>query len=76
MGDADEGLGTLADGFAIEVGDAVFGDDVADVVAGGDDAGALFEHGDDAADAVVLGGAGEGDDGHAALGAGSAVNEI
>ncbi len=45
-GDSDEGLHPLADRFAVEVGDAVLGDDVARVVARGDDACApLVQHG-------------------------------
>jgi hypothetical protein len=76
VGDVDELLGALADGAAVEGGDAVFGDDVVDVVAGGDDAGAFVEHGDDAADGVVFGGGEEGDDGQAVFGAGGAADEV
>lgn len=48
VGDFEKSLGALLDGFAVELGDAVLGGDVVDVGAGGDDAGAGFEGGDDA----------------------------
>ena len=43
VGDGDEGAGTFGEAFAAEGGDAVFGNDVLDKVAGGDDAGAFSE---------------------------------
>ena len=45
----------LADVLAPQVGDAVLGDDVVDVAAAGDHAGALLEARPDAADGAVLG---------------------
>lgn len=43
VGDGDEGTGTLGEAFAAEGGDAVFGHDVLDEVAGSHDAGAFSE---------------------------------
>ena len=70
VGDVDELDGALADGLGVQVGHAVFGHHVAHVVAGGNYAGAVVEQGDDAADGLAVferGGAGQGDDRHAAL---------
>ena len=50
MSDIDEVEDPFADGFAVEVSDAVFGDDVMDVAAGGDDACAFGQVRDDSAD--------------------------
>ena len=50
MSDIDEVEDPFADGFAVEIGDAVFGNDVMDVAAGGDDACAFGEVRDDSAD--------------------------
>lgn len=49
MGKLDESLLPLADGHAKEVDGTILGGDPMDVRAGGDDAGALLEEGDDAA---------------------------
>ena len=76
MGDGDECEGAFADGLAVQVGHAVFGDDVVDVGAVGDDAGALGEGGDDARDGVAFGGGGHGDDGLAAAAASGAAHEV
>lgn len=51
MGDVDQQLGALFQIFSKEVYLAVFRDDPVDVAAGGHDAGAFFEEGDDAGDA-------------------------
>ena len=48
MGDFEEGLGAFFDGFAVELGDSVFGGDVVNVGAGGDYSCAWLEGGDDA----------------------------
>src|SRR3954462_15036388 len=56
-----EGFGAPASSLAVEVGDAVLGDDVMDIVAGGGDAGAVVEHRDDAREGAALGRGGEGD---------------
>ncbi len=57
-GDVDERLHPLADRLAVQIGHAVLGDDVVDVVAGRDHARALLQHRHDAADGAVLGRAG------------------
>ena len=50
MSDIDEVEDPFADGFAVEICDAVFGNDVMDVAAGGNDACAFGEVRDDSAD--------------------------
>ena len=76
MGDVDEVEDPFADALAVQVGDAVFGDDVMDVAAGGDDACAFGEVRDDSADLACAGGGGHSDDGLAAPAAGGAADEI
>ena len=48
MSDLDQSLGPFADGFAVQIGDAIFGDDIADQAARSHDARAGTEHGHDA----------------------------
>ena len=50
VGDVDQGAGALAQVLAVEIGDAVLGDDIVDVGARGDDAGAQAQIGRDPAD--------------------------
>src|SRR5208282_5060953 len=76
MRDFNQGLGALADRLAVQVGDAVFGDDVANEAARCDDASAGGKRGHDARDRVVFGGGGKGDDGLAAVGARSSAQEV
>src|SRR5687767_12101379 len=73
--DGDERARALAQVLAVEVGDAVLGDDVVDVRARGDDARALLEVGDDAR-LAARGRRGERDDGLAALGERRAADEV
>ena len=75
MSDADDGLGSLLEGLAVEVHRTVLGYEPVDVVAGGHDTGAGGEDGSDLADALV-GHRGHGDDGLAALGHGGSVDEV
>ena len=50
MRNPDELLGALTDGLGVQIGNAVFGDHITDVVAAGNHAGAMFEHGGNARD--------------------------
>ena len=63
VGDRDQGDRPLLHALAVQVGDAVLGDDVVNVAAGGDDARPGAQLRDDARDLAVLGGRGHGDDG-------------
>src|SRR5579859_3855724 len=76
IGDADERFGAFPQGFAVEIRDAVLGDDVMNISARGDDAGAGFEHGNDARDFAGKRGGGEGNDGNSAAGARRAADEV
>ena len=49
VGHIDQGLRPLTNGFAIQVGNAVFGDHKADMVTAGNHASTLLEHGCDLA---------------------------
>ena len=75
VGDGDEGTGTLGEAFAAEGGDAVFGHDVLDKVAGGDNAGAFSEDRIDLRAAFFRHGR-DGDEGLAAFGEGTAIHEV
>ena len=66
--DADEVFGAVLEGAAFEAGDAVFGDDVVDVVARGADGGAFGEEGFDARDGASGCSAGHSNDGFALAG--------
>lgn len=48
VGNADEVFGAVFEGAALETGDAIFGDDIVDIVAGGADGGTGREEGFDA----------------------------
>src|SRR3990172_5648056 len=74
--DTDQQPRAPPDGLAVEVGDPVLGDHVADVVAGRGHARALLQHGYEARRLAAQGGAGEGDDRHAARRARGAVDEV
>jgi hypothetical protein len=70
MRDVDERQGTLANGLAVEVGNAMFRNNVANVVARSHNACAVLQHPGNAAKAfsAASGGvAGQGDNGHAAF---------
>ena len=62
VGDADEVFGAVFEGTSLEAGDAVFGDDVVDIVAGGADGSARREEGFDARDGAARCCGGHGDD--------------
>lgn len=53
VGDGDQCAGALGERASVEFGDTIFGDDVVNVVAAGDDACAEVERGNDARDGVV-----------------------
>ena len=76
MGDLNEGHRTLANGFSVQESGAILCHYVVHVAAAGDDAGALFEVGDNARERLVVGGGRESDDRFAALGARRAAGEI
>src|ERR1035437_307263 len=76
VGYLDERFDTLAQGLAVQVGDAVLGDDVVDVAARGDHAGAGLELRNDARDRTVPGGGRQGDNRQPTLGAGGAAQKI
>ena len=72
MGDADQRLGALADGLAVQFRHAEFSDDEAHVIARGDNARAVFEQRCDLAKAISVSradGARQGNDRDAVLGA-------
>src|SRR5271157_4718884 len=56
IGYLDERFDALAEGLAVQIGDAVLGDDVVDVAARGDHAGAGLELRNDARDGTLPGG--------------------
>ena len=78
IGHVDQRPGPLPDGLPVEVGDPVLGDNIVDVAARRDHPGARLEHGHDLAHWLTAdgGGAGEGDDGLAALGTAGAVDKV
>src|SRR5215207_4125491 len=79
VGNVDQLPGTLADGFAIQVSHAIFGDNVADVVTTGHHARAKLEHASDASDGRAVfecGDAWKRDDGHTTLRTRSTIDEI
>ena len=67
VSDFNEGFRPLAEGFAPKLGDAVLGDDVVDIIAGGGHRRAGVQEGDDLGDLALAGGGGHGHDGPAAL---------
>ena len=79
MRNTNERLDPLANGLAVQVGHAVFGDDKMDVITAGDDARALFEHRDNLAGGCTIFhdiGAGHGNYLDTALLTGSAIDKI
>ena len=76
MRDADEVFGAMLESAALEAGDAVLGDEVVDVVAGGGDGGTRGKEGLDAGDGALGGGGGHGDDALAFAGHGGAADEV
>ena len=54
MCDGDEGFGTLAEVFAVQGGDAEFGDDIMDVRARCDDSRAGFQLRDDPGNGIIF----------------------
>src|SRR5207237_3593853 len=76
MSDVDQRLGALANGFAMQVSDPIFGNYVADQAARGHHARSGLEHWRNARNGSVLGSGGESDDWLSAPGTGSAPQEI
>ena len=76
VGDGDQRQRPFLHALAVQVGDAVLGDDVVHVAARGDHAGAGREARHDARDRAVLGRRGQGDDRLAARRAGRAAVEV
>ncbi len=79
MGNIDQLGSALANGLAIQVGHPILSDDIAHMIAGSDDASAMFEHGRNLGNNRPIAqhvSTGRVNDSHAALRAGSAVDEV
>src|SRR5208283_2889141 len=76
MSNLDERLGPLADGAPVQVGDAVFGDHVVHIAAGGEHARAMRQARHNARHSLVLFRLWQRDDRLAPLGARRSANEI
>ena len=76
MGDIDQGQHALADGLAMQVGDAVLGNNVMHVAACRDNAGAFAQFGYNARNGLVLVGRGHDDYAFAAPAPGTAADEV
>src|SRR5271165_607395 len=76
MSNLNESLGPLADGLAVQVSDAIFGDHVVHIAAGGEHARAMRQARHNARHSLVPGRRGQRDDRLAPLGARRSTNEI